>query len=218
MKGQKIKIFDGLDENNIDSFLKCSGAKTKVFKRGDIIFDFSSHKNTLGIIKSGTAHIEQISISGNRSILEQLDEGDMFCSHLSGEFFTPSAINVVAKKECTVLFMNLESITKTCKNACSHHAKILENVINIMSQKITSINRKLEIISARSIREKLINYFSYIIYQNGSKSALLPFNLTMLADYLCIDRSAMMREIKKMKDEKIISINGKRVSVLKQDK
>lgn len=215
MKEQKTRIFDGINEKCIENFIKCSKAKVERYKKGDIILDFTSSKSTFGIIKNGLAHIEQISVSGNRSILEQLESGDMFCNHLSGSFFMPSAINVVAKKDCDVLIMNMENITKMCSNACEYHSKILENIINIMSQKIIAVNRKLEIISARSIREKLMNYFTYIIYNGNGKSGNIPFNLTMLADYLCIDRSAMMREIKKLKEDKIISLEGKKITLLK---
>ena len=73
---------------------------------------------------------------------------------------------------------------------------------------------RIELLSKRTIREKLLGYFNIISSRNISKSFKLPFSLTDLADYLSIDRSAMMREIKALKEEGIIEKSGNRITLL----
>ena len=90
----------------------------------------------------------------------------------------------------------------------------LNNFFTILSQKIIDQNIRLEILSKRSIKDKLLSYFLLLAKDNPKQVFTLPFTYTDLADYLFVDRSAMMREIKKMKDSRIIKTKGKIIKLL----
>jgi len=113
-----------------------------------------------------------------------------------------------------VLFIEKHHISKRCRNACPHHTQVAENMLQLMGNKVVMLTEKVDILSHRSIRGKLMSYFRIQSTKTGELSFLLPFSLLKLANYLCIDRSAMMREIKKMKEEELIAIEGKRVTLL----
>ena len=80
--------------------------------------------------------------------------------------------------------------------------------------KVTNLNTRIEILTKRSIREKLRGYFNILSTRNLNKTFSLPFSLTDLADYLSVDRSAMMRELKCLKDEGFIRKNGNKITLL----
>ena len=120
----------------------------------------------------------------------------------------------ICEKDCTVLFIEKHHISKRCLNACPHHTQVAENMLQLMGNKVVTLTEKVDILSHRSIRGKLMSYFRIQSTKTGELSFLLPFSLLKLANYLCIDRSAMMREIKKMKEEELIAIEGKRVTLL----
>lgn len=84
---------------------------------------------------------------------------------------------------------------------------------NLILNKITVLNTRIELLTKRSIRDKLIGYFSILSTRSFSKTFTLPFSLTDLADYLSVDRSAMMRELKYLKDDGIIKKSGNKITL-----
>ena len=133
--------------------------------------------------------------------------GEIFTSNLNSEYY------LVATSDCDVLFMEYNGIIKRCKKACPFHSILVDNVFKLMSNKIMDNNEKIEVLMNKTIREKLRTYFSLMSKKRGKKSFHLPFSYTDLADYLSIDRSAMMREIKNLKDDGIITVDNKKITI-----
>ena len=113
-----------------------------------------------------------------------------------------------------VLFFIYDDIKEKCKNSCRFHDKFLVNLPELFLNEIIDLNMRIELLSKRSIREKLLGYFTIISTKNMSKSFRIPFSLTDLADYLSVDRSAMMRELKILKDEGFIEKSGNKIKLL----
>ena len=87
-------------------------------------------------------------------------------------------------------------------------------MIQILSRRIYKQNERIEVLTKRTIRDKLLEYFHTLAKKNSSKTIYLPFTYTDLADYLSIDRAAMMREIKYLKDDGIIYASGKMIRLI----
>ena len=198
-------LFENVSEKEIDKILKILDSKPIILSKKSII-TLSDDNYNIGIILKGEANIEKYDYDGNRSILEKLHENSIF-----GKYFYPMGkdISVVSISECEVLLLEYDSIINKVKNKV-----FLNNFYYLLSQKIIEKNIRLEILSKRSIKDKLLSYFFILAQENSKQVFILPFNYTELADYLFVDRSAMMREIKKMKESKIIKTNGKIVKLL----
>ena len=135
-----------------------------------------------------------------------------------GEVFynvtTNNELFVEAKQKCVVLFFSYDNIYSQCPNDCEFH-KFLSTYFNeLILDKVTKLNMRIELLSKRSIREKLLAYFNLLSIQKYSKSFTIPFSLTDLADYLCVDRSAMMRELKILKEDGFIDKVGNQIFLL----
>ena len=156
--------------------------------------------------------MERYDYNGNRSIIEKLSPNSVF-----GEVFSRlgSDISVIATSDCEVLFIEYEHIIKKCKKGCLYHNILTNNMLKLLSQKIVELNERVEILSKRSIRDKLLSYFELLASSNPKRSFLLPFTYTDLADYLSVDRSAMMREIKNLKEDGFIQTNGKKITIIR---
>lgn len=76
------------------------------------------------------------------------------------------------------------------------------------------LNTRIELLTKKNIRDKLLTYFTLLSTRKLSKTFTLPFSLTDLADYLSVDRSAMMRELSHLKEEGFIKKNGKKITLL----
>ena len=124
------------------------------------------------------------------------------------------AVTVTAAEDCRVLFLNYERVLSRCENHCPHHARLEQNLMRIIMRKVQRLSERVEVLSRRSIREKLLCYFSMQQVREG-ESFTLPFSLSRLAEYISVDRSAMMRELKKMKEEEFVTVDHGRVTLMK---
>ena len=87
-------------------------------------------------------------------------------------------------------------------------------MLRLMSDKSQALSERVDVLSRRSIREKLLCYFRQLAGKNGGKTFTLPFSLSTLADYIATDRSAMMRELKRLREEELITSDGRRFQLL----
>ncbi len=125
-----------------------------------------------------------------------------------------SPVNVDASSDCEVMFVDFKRMITSCNNACSFHAKLIENMLRLVANKNMFLSQKNEFLSCRSIREKLMSYLYFEMKRMGSKSFDTTFSRQELADYLCVDRSAMSRELCKMRDEGIIKFEKSKLIIL----
>lgn len=203
---------------NVSNFINefnsnCSKIQKKQFKKGEVITTYIEKRNQLCILVFGEADLIRYDFNGNRTIVEHLSTNDIF-----GEIFYPVNTNnelfVEAKTTCEVSFFIYDDVRKPCLNNCEFHQKLLLNLPELFLNEIIDLNMRIELLSKRTIRDKLLGYFNIISSRNMSKTFSLPFSLTDLADYLSIDRSAMMRELKNLKEEGFIEKNGNRITLL----
>ena len=204
-------IFEGITDEDVAKMLKCFEARKMFFKKDRTIVTNIINVKLIGIILSGTANMVRYDYNGNRTIIEKLETNSVF-----GEVFSRvgNDISVIATSDCEILFIEYEHLIKRCKKGCIYHTVLTDNVLKLLSRKIVELNERLEILSKRSIRDKLLSYFELLATDNPRRTFVLPFTYTDLADYLSVDRSAMMREIKNLKEDGFITTNGKRITLI----
>ncbi len=197
--------------NNINE--NCVKIQKKNFKKGDIITYYIENRKQICILISGKADLIRYDKDGNKDIIENYNVNDIF-----GETFYPVNTNnelfVQATENCEVLIFLYEDIKMKCKNNCKYHQILISSLLELVINKSVHQNSRIEILSKRTIREKLLSYFSILSTTSSSKTVILPFSLTNLADYLSVDRSAMMREIKNLITEGFISKNKNKIKIL----
>lgn len=203
---------------NIDTFLynfscSCNKTQKKKFSKNQIITTYIQKRNQLCILLEGNADLVRYDLNGNRTIVEHFSKNALF-----GEVFynvtTNNELLVEARSSCTVLFYLYDEIKKTCSPSCEFHNTLSENLPALILNKITDLNTRIELLTQRSTRDKLLMYFSLISTRKLSKSFELPLSLTDLADYLNVDRSAMMRELKLLKEDGLVEKIGNRIILL----
>lgn len=191
----------------------CKKVITKTFKKGEIITTYIAKRKQLCLLRAGESDLIRYDFNGNKTIVEHYYSGNIF-----GEIFynvtTNNELFVEAREKCEVLFFDYEYIENKCTMTCAYHKKVLQYLPNLLLNEINSLNTRIEILSKRTIREKLLTYFNIVSTKTLSKSFALPFSLTDLADYLSVDRSAMMREIGYLRKDGIVEKSGNRITLL----
>lgn len=206
----KINLFKNLSEDDILEILKFIKARKITFKKNMTIMSNISNTAEIGIILNGSASLVGIDYNGNRTMVLNLKPGDIF----GGKFscYLNEELSVVANKECLILFTEYNMLIKENNNKWS---KIFNtNLIETLIEKINDYNFRIEILTKKTIREKLLEYFHQLENKSITKEFTLPFTFTSLAEYLSVDRSAMMREIKNMKEDQIIVIKEKNIKFI----
>lgn len=205
---KKIKnssLFSNIEENEIKIILNCLLLNIKHYQKNEYIFNIGDKINGLALIVNGSIHLEKEDFLGNKTIISQLCNNEIFGAsyYYDNE---PIPYNIISKKDTSIMFFNMKKTFNINCPCCNANLKIMDNFLKIILQKNKNINKKLEHISQRTIRNKILSYLSEEALNNGN-SFFIQFNRQQLADYLCIDRSALSNELSKMRNEGLIKFN-----------
>ena len=197
-------LFQGIEESKYDELLSCLNSRITTFHKDETIIQKGSTLDEFGFVLSGHLHIVRYDYWGNRNILSELSEGDLFAESYACIPEKEVELSVVAADKCEILFLKADHITANCPHSCTYHTQLAKNLLAIIAMKNILLTKKINHLSKRSTREKLLSYLQDISVEKHSPSFLIPFNRQELADYLCVDRSALSSELSKMKKEGIL--------------
>lgn len=214
---KQSKLFDQLNEQEILDALSCLHARIKVFSKDEVIFRQGEGISELALLLDGSVHIQREDYWGNLSILNEIHTGDLFGEVYACLENTKMLNNAVAVSPSKALLINANRILTTCPSACRFHERLVHNLLTVLASKNLLLARKLEHLSQRTTREKLLSYLSEQSLKSESSSFDISFNRQQLADYLSVDRSAMSAELGRMKAEGLLEFH-KNHFVLKGEK
>lgn len=213
----ELSIFQDINNQEVQAMIDCFQMRRSRFEVGRTVYVYGENclrPQEVGVVLQGAAAVVRLDYAGTRTILERLEPGGVFGEPL---VFTPAlgdCVEVVSQGSTEVLFMEYGHIMKRCEKACAHHSQLVRNMFRLVAEQTRRLGRRVEVLSRRSIREKLLCYFSICAQEAGADTFTLPFTLSALADYISTDRSAMMRELKKMKEEGLLRVDGRQVTLL----
>lgn len=208
---EKHRIFKNIEEKNIKKLLATLQSTTLFYNSNQTIAYSLGNRNIIGLIETGKANLVRFDYNGDRTIVEELEKDDIF----SDMFYTTSnsELTVIATKKCKVTFIRYDELLKKAQTSANAMI-LLNNLFNLITKKLEKRNERIELLTTRSIRNKLLAYFELQAKKNNSKTFNLNYSYTDLADYLAIDRSAMMRELKNLKEDRLIKDINKKITIL----
>lgn len=208
------ELFQDITHNDFIPMMNCLNANIKKFNKNDIILMADDKITFVGIIASGKVKVVKEDIIGNSSLLTEIESGGIFGEAIVCMGITKSPVTVFAVVESYVVFIDFNKIINTCSNNCSFHSTLIKNMLKIIAKKTVEQNLKIEILSKKGIREKVKAYLINEANKNNSMNFEIPFNRTLLAEFLCTDRSALSKELCKMRDEGLIKFNKNKFEIL----
>ena len=199
-----MNIFDNIAQENREAMLKCINAYTKEFTKGDFVLSSEDSPMLMGVLQRGSVHMVTEDMWGSRSLLCMLEPGD-----LMGETFACAreenyTIGYQAVSDCQVLFMDFGRVMHTCDMMCAFHHRLIENMVKMIAAKNLEFIKKIDVMSKMHMREKILTLLSQYAAAAGSQTFVMPMGRVRMAEYLCVDRSAMSRELAKMAEEGLI--------------
>lgn len=212
----KCPLFDGIAVDDLTAMTKCLEMRKETYKKDRIIFAEGEPAKYIGIVLSGMVQIIRIDYDGHRSIAATIEPSQIF-----GESFACAGVvfpvDVVAGSDTEILFMDAGSLTISCVNACRFHHQLIFNLLKITASKNLMLQKKLEVTSKRTTREKLITYLKLQAKAHHSSRFSIPLDRQGLADYLEVERSGLSAEIGRLRKERVIECRKNEFALLKGD-
>lgn len=200
----KSPLFEGIEGDDLDSMLSCLNAKIASFPRGTNIVCAGDEISNIGVVLSGEVHVSKDDAFGRRQIIANLKPGDTFSEVFVCAGIEESPVTVAATTNADILFIDYASSIKRCTKSCIFHTKLIENMLSLLAQKNIVLSAKIDYLSTKSLRSRIAAYLLDESKKQASDLFYIPFNRNGLADYLGADRSAISRELSRMRDDGLI--------------
>ena len=207
-------LFANINSGDMLPLLHCLNARRKRYEKGGLIFIAGTAVSAVGIVLNGRVNVAHDSYWGNRTILAKVEAGGLFGEAFSCAKIDNLPVSVVAAEACDILLIDYKKIVNICSSACGFHAKLISNMLQILARKNIILTQKIEHISQRTTREKLLSFLSMQAKRAKSSSFEIAFNRDELAAYLSIDRSAMCAELSKMQSDHLLRYKKNRFELL----
>ena len=213
----KCALFEGIDRDDAGSMLKCLNGRVIALSRGESVFLEGDPAQYVGVVLSGAVQIVRDDYYGNRSVLGIAEKGELFAEAFSCAGVEEIPVSVFALQECKVLLLDCKRVLTICSGACVFHNRLIHNLLKVVARKNLALSRKIQLMSRKTTREKLVAYLLEQAKNKKSAEFVVPYDRQGLADYLGVERSAMSAEIGKLKKSGIIDTKGSWFRILKPD-
>ena len=205
------KLFDNISKEHKEILLKKLEANTITYGKNINILSNKHKEKFIAVIEYGHIQLIKNDYNGTSSILEEFTNDDIFGSMISS--FNTDENELITKENTKIIIIDYDQIAKNDILQNEYYVIFIKNLLEIISDKVSSKNERIDILTKRSTRDKLLEYFRILSQKKSSKIFTIPFSFTELANYLCVDRCAMTREIKNLKNEGFIKIDRKKITL-----
>lgn len=210
----KTRLFAGANEEETAAMLDCLQARIRRYKKGECVFRQGQRIDKVAVLVKGSLHIRSSDYWGNQSIISTVSPGEVFAEAYAVPHSEALPNDVAAVEDSAVVFLDVEKMLTVCSSGCKFHSLVIQNLFFTLSERNRRLVEKLGHMSKRSTREKLISFLSEEAKRQNSRSFVIPLNRQQLADFLSVDRSAMSRELCRMRDEGLLSFERSRFTLL----
>lgn len=202
-------LFAGIEKENLSALLHCLNARVFQYGRGESVLSEGDPARYIGIVLSGSVQVTLTDYFGNKSILGEMGPGELLGESFSCAGVAAIPVNAVAASPAQVMLLDCGKIIRSCDHACGFHQQMIYNLLKVVADKNLAFQQKVEVMSKRSTREKLIAYLTLQAKKHNSTCFTIPYNRQELADYLGVERSGLSVEIGKLVRQGLIETDRK---------
>ena len=210
---RRVALFHGLGDRELLSMLDCLGARLRQYSKGDVIFHAGDPATHLGAVLTGQVQVSRTKADGQRVVMGEIRPGGLFAESFACARAESLPVTVTAAADAAVLLIDCGRISAPCSAACTFHTRLISNLLQVLAEKNLSLAVKLGHLSGRTIRERLLSYLEEQAARTGRATVTVPFDRQALADYLCVDRSALSRTIGALQREGVLTVRRDRFTL-----
>ncbi|WP_296979558.1 Crp/Fnr family transcriptional regulator [uncultured Dialister sp.] len=211
-KYKELPLFQHMQEKEIHEILLTAGCFVKNFKKGNYIYQENEVIHSLGVILTGHVYMVKEDVWGEETILVRMGKGDLFGENFACSPNPASTVTFYAPQAAEVLFIPYERLLRHAGNR--NVLLFITNLISMMTYKSQNLMRKINVVSRKSLREKIQCFLSLEAEKTGTLDFTIPFSREEMAEYVCANRSALSRELKAMEKDGLIELKGRTCRIL----
>lgn len=197
---ENCPLFAGVRAEEIEGLLGCMRPAIREVSKGQTILFAGDPPREVGVVLSGSVQIVRDDVDGTRTIVGLAEPSHLFAEAFACARAPELPVSVIAAEPSRVMLLNVDRLLTPCTHACAFHNRIVSNLMQLMAQKSLQLHQKLQVISQRTTRKKLLTY----LRMHRSERITIPFDRQELADYLGVERSALSAEISKLRREGVL--------------
>lgn len=194
----KCELFAGIDKNDLESLISCLGARLVRLEKGGFFIRTGDRADRFGVVLLGSLSVVQYDVDGRRTIVKNIPAPGLVGAAQALADVQSFAFDVEADEPAEVLVMHTARILTPCERDCRFHARLVRNLMSSFAAKTLELNHKIDILSRRTTAEKLLTYLRGVVAERGTREFDIPFDRQQLADFLCVERSALSAEINRL--------------------
>lgn len=206
MKSQNI-----IEEKDLKEITKIFKTTKTYYKKGTLLSHRTNFNLNIGIILNGAIDVIKHDYNGEKVIIDKLEK-----NYLIGDIFSlnhTDEISLIVTSDCEILFIDFENFVDSYQSDKNINSILVYSMLKLLVQITKDKDNRVRVISKKKIRDKLLEYF-YILYEKNNNIVIhIPYSYTDLSDYLVVNRSAMMRELRKMANENLITVEKKKITL-----
>ena len=207
-------LFAGIDREDLSALLGCLQAQLVTAEKGAPVFLEGDRAGFIGLVLEGAVQIVRDSYSGDRSVISQAEPGSIFAEAFACAGVETMPVSGYALQSSKLLLLSCKNMLTVCSNACRFHNQLVKNLLQVVAQKNLTLSQKIQVMSQRTTRQKLMAYLSEQAKKADSREFTIPFDRQALADYLGVERSAMSAELGKLRRDGVLETKGSRFRLL----
>ena len=201
---KKCPLFQKIKEKELSAMLDCLNARTLTLAKNETIFQEGSKATYVGLVLSGSVQIVQDDFYGNRSIIAVIHPPQLFAEAFACANVELMPVSVIAERPSEIMLIDCKRILSICTNTCIFHQQLINNLLRIVASKNLLLQQKIEVMSQRTTRDKLMTYLLSQAKLKNNNEFTIPYDRQALADYLGVERSALSAEIGKLRKEGVL--------------
>lgn len=211
----KNSLFQDIGVEELRSMLGCLSAKTVQVSKGEPVFLEGDAAGFIGLVLEGSIQVVRDDYFGERTLLTHAESGELFAEAFSCAGVHTMPVSAYALRASKVMLFDFQKMMTVCSNACGFHNRLVKNLLQVVAQKNLLLSRKIQFMSRKTTKEKLMAYLLDQAKQKGSAEFTIPLDRQTLADFLGVERSAMSAELSKLGKAGILEYKGAYFKLLK---
>ncbi|MGN1114712.1 MAG: Crp/Fnr family transcriptional regulator [Oscillospiraceae bacterium] len=213
---KKCPLFDKINDKELHIILNSHYTNVRSFTKNQVIIAEGEETNHIGIVLSGAVQIVRNDYYGNRSIIAHIEPQQIFAEVFAFTEIRAMPVNVISTCKSRIMLIDMKNLLNDFIDKNAIYAKLTNNLLRLITEKNLRLNEKIEIISKRTTREKIMAFLISQSKLNQSKAFTIPYDRQGLADFLEVDRSAMSAEISKLREEGILESNRSKFKLIRK--
>ena len=201
---RRSPLFRGIKTEELSALLDCMGARPRRMKKGDTVLAAGERATHLGIVLAGRVQVSRLKADGQRIVMGEIRPGQLFAESFACAQAEALPVTATAGTDGAVLLLDSGRLSAPCSAACAFHGRLIANLLSVLAHKNLALAGKVEVLSGRTIRERLLTYLEDLCLRAGKSTVTVPFDRQALADLLCVDRSALSRAIGQLRAEGVL--------------